>query len=499
MPFIPLLPTPLLTWILFLVAIFLLLGVSEWISARIGMRPENSRQLVHVIVGIFIFLSRFIFQEPFYPLVTGLLFVGVNLATLTMGRFKSMHATDRVSYGTIYYPLAYVLIVALFWHRDPVALLIAILLMAFADPLAAWVGERYGRRPFTLWHDPKTPAGTAAMFLGSALLSTLGLIILIPLNGDPAPAWSWLLLAVILLAVLATIAEIQSNKGSDNITIPLTAALFVFLLRALPPDWMLSFILWIMGSALLLGLAARLRALAPSGALTAWAMGTLIFMAGGWHWVLPIVAFFILSSILTRINPGGEVKPANPRSHAGRRNLIQVFANGGFPLVIAAAYGLWHSDLLYLAFLAALAAATADTWGTEIGGWQQRPPRNIISWQPVTKGDSGAISLAGTLGTLAGAAALAALGWWLQPQLIDLHHWLALTAIGFLAATIDSVLGATVQVRYRLLDTGRIVEKQPAIDQDSVVHSGWQWLDNNMVNLVCTGSGAALGLLWLIT
>jgi uncharacterized protein (TIGR00297 family) len=498
MPFIPLFPTPFLTWLLFLVAIFLLLGVSEWISSRVGMRPENSRQLVHVIVGVFIFLSRVVFHEPLYALITGLLVIAWNLATLTMGRFKSMHATNRVSYGTVYYPLAYVLIVALFWHRDPVALLIAILLMAFADPLAAWIGERYGQRSFTLWQDRKTFAGTAGMFFGSALLSTLGLIILIPLSGNPGPAGWWLLLAVLMLAVFATIAEIQSNKGSDNITIPLTVSLFVFLFRTMPPDWLLSFLLWGAGSAVLLGLAARLKALAPSGALTAWAMGTLIFMAGGWPWILPIVAFFILSSILTRLNPGGAVKPSNPRRSAGRRNLIQVFANGGFPLVIAAAYGLWHTDLLYLTFLAALAAATADTWGTEIGGWQRRQPRNIISWKPVAKGDSGAISLAGTIGTLAGAAALAALGWWLQPQLVTPRDSLAITAIGFLAATIDSILGATVQVRFRILDSGRIVEKKPPPDQDFVVHSGWWWLDNNMVNLVCTGSGAALGLLWLM-
>lgn len=75
---------------------------------------------------------------------------------------------------------------------------------------------------------------------------------------------------------------------------------------------------------------------------------------------------------------------------------------------------------------------------------------------------------------------------------------LAVTVIGFLAATFDSLLGATVQARYLIPATGKITEDRTAYSgQEVVVHSGWSWLDNNLVNLVCTGSGAALGLLWL--
>ncbi len=496
MPFTPILPTPFLTWLLFLGAIFALLGISEWVAARTGMRAEDSRQLVHVIVGVFIFLCRFIFQGPFYPLITGLLFVGINLATLRLGRFKSMHATDRLSYGTVYYPLSFVILVALFWHRDPVALQVAVLLLAFADPLAAWMGRRYGHRSFTLWRDPKTIAGTAAMFIGSGLLVLLGLVFLIPLGGGSSLPYPRLLVAVIPLAALATIAEAQSSRGSDNITVPLSAALFVFLFRSLPPGSLIPFVLWMAGSAVLLGVAARLKALALSGALTAWSMGMLIFLSAGWAWIIPIVAFFLFSSILTYFNRS-MTTTRNPGHGAGKRNLVQVFANGGIPLLVAAAYGIWGNDRLYLVFLAALAAATADTWGTEIGGWSRRQPRNIVTWRPVARGDSGGVTLTGTIGTLAGAAFLAAVGLWLQSRLVSGADWLAILIIGFLAATIDSLLGATAQARYLIPATGRITENRTTYGPKAVLHSGWYWLDNNMVNLVCTGSGAVLGLLWL--
>jgi len=498
MPFTPFLPTPFLTWMLFMGAIFALLAVAEWLSARAKMHPESSRQLVHVVVGVFVFLCRFIFQEPLYPLITGLLFIAVNLVTLRTGRFKGMHATNRVSYGTVYFPLAFVILVSLFWYRDPVALQVAILLLAFADPLAAWVGHRYGRRSFILWHDLKTIQGTTAMFLGSGTLAFVGLMVLIPLNGGPSLPWIQLLAAVLLLAALATVAEAQSSRGSDNVTVPLATALFVYLFRAMPPGEFIPFLLWAVGSAVLLGLAARFKTLATSGALTAWGMGMLIFLAGGWLWVIPIVAFFILSSLLTRLNRTAPALSSNPGPGAGRRNLVQVFANGGIPLLAAVAYGIWQVDWLYVVFLAALAAATADTWGTEIGGWSSSQPRNIVTWRPVARGDSGGITLVGTIGTLAGGACLAAIGLLLQPQLVSTGDWLVITAIGFLAATIDSLLGATVQVRYLIPATGKITEDRLTAGKQTVVaHSGWSWLDNNMVNLVCTGSGAALGLLWL--
>ncbi len=269
--------------------------------------------------------------------------------------------------------------------------------------------------------------------------------------------------------------------------------LFLGFFRSLPPGELTTAVIWAMGSALFLVAAAWLNALTVSGMLGAWAMGMLIFLAGGWAWIWPMIAFFILSSALTRIKHRSNRLP-----DTGGRNLVQVFANGGIPLLVAAAYGLWPIDGLYLIFLAALAGSTADTWGTEIGSWSRRQPRDIVTWQVVEPGTSGGVTFLGTTGSLLGAAALGGVGYGLQPERIGLHGWLAITLIGFLAALVDSLLGATLQARYRTVATGEISEHRPPADQRAVVHRGWGWLDNNGVNLACSLSGAALGWLWLI-
>ena len=504
MPFVPLLSSPVLTWIAFLGAIFILLGITEWLSARWQVGPDATRRTVHVIVGLLIFFCRFIFRDPFWPLVTGVLFIGVNLVTLRMAKFKSMHATERVSYGTVYFPLAFVVLVGLFWERSPLALEISILVLALADPLAAWVGRRWGRSPFALWQDPKTAAGSGAMWAGSFLLIGAGLLFLGPLFSVPDIAPLQLLLTTLLAATVATIAEIQSKQGSDNLTVPLAVGLFVYLFLKLPPDSLNQFLLWTGGSGVVLVLAYRVRALSISGSLSAWLLGLFIFLSGGWIWVGPMVAFFVLSSILTRYNHPTAASPdrvelsALARANPGHRDLIQVMANGGIPLLVALAYGLGRMEPLYLVYLAALAGATADTWATEIGSWSRRPPRDIITRRPLMMGTSGGVTWLGTAGSLVGAATLAAVGWGLQPQLFSPRLWLIITTIGFFAALVDSLLGATVQARYRDPATGEITEDATLSGMGGALHSGWSRLDNNMVNLVCTTSAALAGLVLLI-
>ena len=495
MPFWPLLATPFLTWVLLLGSILLLLAWAELLARKTQLRAGSTRQLVHGAVGAVMLLTPFLFRGPFFPLLTGVLFAAINLLALRRGQLQALHGIRRDSYGTVAYPLAYTLLVALFWHRDPVALMVGLLVLAIADPLAAVIGQRYGRNTFTLWHDPKTLVGSMTMLAASALLVLAGLLVLVPLAGVPALEWPQLLMAALPGAALA-VAEAQSKRGSDNLSVPLSVGLFVALLRLLPSDAWLAVAVWAGGSALLLAWATRMRVLDLSGALTAWALGLLVFVAGGWDWVLPLVAFFGLSSALTRLRYSAV--PASPRPHADRRNLVQVTANGGVPLALALAYGLWQVEALYLLFLAALAAATADTWATEIGGWLGGQPRDIVTRQYVDLGASGGLTLAGTAGSLAGAGTLGAVGIVLQPAVVAVADGVALTLIGFTAALLDSLLGATLQVRYLNPGTGAVVEELAAAGEDAAVHSGWRWLDNDAVNLACTGSGAVLGLLWVL-
>jgi uncharacterized protein (TIGR00297 family) len=159
--------------------------------------------------------------------------------------------------------------------------------------------------------------------------------------------------------------------------------------------------------------------------------------------LLLLLAFFVSSSLLS--------KPAT-------RNERQVLANGGVA-ALAALAGSWT------AFAGSLAAATADTWATEIGRRSRTPPRLFSNGMPVPAGTDGGITLLGTAGGIAGAGLIAGLSFLLGQRTL-----LAIAAGGVAGMTLDSLLGATVQGKVR-------------------------WMNNDAVNLAATLMGSACAVL----
>ena len=493
MPFYPIFSTSLKTVLFLVLTLAAILVLMERLVAREAISRTASRRLVHVLAGSAIFSCRFIFEQPTYPVLVALLFLAINLLALRKGLLGSIHGIARKSYGTVFSPLAYVVLALLFWHPDPVALQTGVLLLTVADPLAGWVGQTWGRRTFALWVDDKTLPGSAAMFAATALIIAVTGGLLLPLAGLPAWTATQLALGVLLGAAVVTIAEIHSRAGSDNLTVPLAGTLFMALFAALPVDSFTGLALWSTGSAVLLAAAVWLPALTLSGMLSAWVMGLFIFLAGGWNWLIPIIVFFMASSLLSVSHRASKAAPAP------RRDLRQVFANGGPALAAAIVFGIsghmgWQIDGLYSVFLAALAASTADTWATEIGRWSSRPPRNIVTGVAVVPGTSGGVTWLGTAGSLAGAALIAITGRLMQPELVSAPQAVVVLLIGFGAALVDSLLGATLQARFTSADAGTS-EDRPG-DMSSVTVSGWSWLDNNMVNLTHGSLAALLALAW---
>jgi len=184
--------------------------------------------------------------------------------------------------------------------------------------------------------------------------------------------------------------------------------------------------------------------LTPRGAVAALAVGVATVYGFGWRGAVLLLAFFVPASLLTRAVEGGR-----------RRNERQVIANGGIA-ALAALAGSW------VWFAGALAAATADTWATEIGSHARTPPRLITTWTRVPAGTDGGITLLGTAGGIAGAGIMAGVSYVLGQRAAP-----AIAAAGVVGMLLDSLLGATVQ------------RKVP-------------WMDNDGVNLAATLTGAAV-------
>lgn len=243
-------------------------------------------------------------------------------------------------------------------------------------------------------------------------------------------------------------------------------------------------------------LAYRGRSLSRSGALAAIGVGT-IAVAAGWDWGILLVAFFVSSSALSHL--GAEVKERRTSSivaKGGARDAVQVLANGGvFAVAALLALGTrWPGAQVIGA--GALAAASADTWGTEIGTLVGRRPRLLTTWRAVDAGVSGGVTAPGLLASVAGAlfvAGVAVALRWPAP--------VARAALvgGVAGALADSLLGALWQSRRRCVrcetPTERAVHTCGAA---TVPAGGLTWLDNDSVNALASLVGAGVALLTVV-
>ncbi|MBX2992901.1 MAG: DUF92 domain-containing protein [Bacteroidetes bacterium] len=231
------------------------------------------------------------------------------------------------------------------------------------------------------------------------------------------------------------------------------------------------------------------RFLTPGGAFTQFVLGTILLGLGGWKWTVPMLVFFILSSIISRIGKSKKQSAERYFQKSSQRDAGQVIANGGIAGAVTLIWHLTAIDSLYIAYLGAVAAATADTWATEIGTLSRSSPVLLTTFERVEAGRSGAVSLLGSAAGLAGSAVVLFSGiWWLHGPFPEIAVLIVLG--GIFGSTVDSLLGATVQVQYECRNCKKITERSEHCGEASTYFLGFRQLNNDAVNLICTAVGA---------
>lgn len=253
---------------------------------------------------------------------------------------------------------------------------------------------------------------------------------------------------------------------------------------------------------IIIGYAAfRFGALTTSGAVAAAIVGGFIFGFGGFPWASLLLLFFISSSLLSRLFKEKKKPLSSHFSKGSRRDLGQVVANGGVAVILVVLYWFYPNlDWPWVAFAGSMAAVNADTWATELGVLSPSSPRLITNGKSVPKGTSGGVTLAGYLATLAGAGLIALVSSFFVRQPSGVIPLIIVG--GLVGATIDSILGATIQGIYYCPTCEKETESSPEHHCGTrTTHlRGWQWVSNDIVNLICslTGSVVAVGGWWLL-
>ena len=218
-----------------------------------------------------------------------------------------------------------------------------------------------------------------------------------------------------------------------------------------------------------------------SGSVATFFLAVLIFGFGGWKWSIPILVFFILSSLLSKAGKRRKEKFKNTFEKSGTRDYAQVIANGGLAGFFVFLHIFYPEPIFYHLYLVSLAAANSDTWATEIGVLFKTTPRMITTFKKVEPGVSGAISFFGTSASFLGSFIIALSGFIFS---ISLSHLLLITISGFFGSIIDSILGASIQGQYQCTRCKAYTEKKTHCNSKTDRIRGFQWLSNDMVNIL---------------
>lgn len=224
-------------------------------------------------------------------------------------------------------------------------------------------------------------------------------------------------------------------------------------------------------------LAYRLNIADVSAMLAATLLGLLIIVFTDFNWYLILITFFLLGGAFTRYRYDYKVMRGIAQGKGGVRSYENVLSNSTAALILAVAYGVYHwfypgfGPVLLFAYLGAVATATGDTLASEIGETYRGKPVMITTLCPAKPGTDGAVSVLGEAVCIGGSAAIGILA--LVLGVIDLDSsgalsyitWILIVIVGgFVGTNFDSLLGATLQQK--------------------------GWLSNSGVNLAATMCGA---------
>ena len=226
-------------------------------------------------------------------------------------------------------------------------------------------------------------------------------------------------------------------------------------------------------NAVLLAIAwiAPKKLLTSAGYFHAWLLGVLIWGSLGWQGYSVVMFYFLVGSAVTRIGMAQKEAEGIAEKRSGARGPENVWGSaltGAICAVATLFVGAPYKELLLLGYVASFSTKLSDTTASEVGKAYGKRTFLITTLQPVARGTEGAVSLEGTLAGIAASAAIALVGWGVGA--IDLLGvvWCAIAA--FVATNIESLIGATLQ-------------------------SKWDWMTNEVVNIINTLIGAIVAVL----
>ncbi len=411
------------------------------------MKSEYLRKTIHMLVLLPALLLRWL--DPAWALLLGWIAIFINFFLLEQfagGIFRDLG--KKRDWGIVLYTLG-IFILVLWFYREIHIAVGAFAIQALGDGVATMAGLTL-KGPRLPWNPKKSVAGTVGFFIAS-LFSVLLMKFV-----EPSLSLSEWMLPIAAAGFLCALLESAPLAVNDNLTVPLAAGAILKLFAVgSAAEFYAAGGLGHLGLGILVGALAMVAAhglgwLSTSGAILGFIAGVAVFAGGGGGLFLLLAVLLVFGSMATFYHYEEKRRLGAAQKREGRRSARHVIANG----TVAAYFALWHGStgdpVAMLAAVAAIAAAFGDTLSTELGMVWGRRPFHIITLEARKPGESGAVSMVGTLVGALGALLIVGVAWFLgaAPSFSAIPLVVVAAQIGNL---LDSILGATLE-RAGMLD-----------------------------------------------
>ena len=200
------------------ICVFAVLGAAEGLRRVLKLPVEFTRKFVHIGVGMWSWGTVALFHDKWFAIIPPAAFVIINYISYRRGSFKTMETRDRSNMGTVYFPIAFVALILMFFDSQKVVFVAALMPMTWGDAFAAIVGKMKGAHKYKVLGGTRSLEGSLVMLLFS--FTALGITIAI-FSGSLSLAF----LVALPVSVLVTLIEAISPWGLDNLLVPAASAL----------------------------------------------------------------------------------------------------------------------------------------------------------------------------------------------------------------------------------------------------------------------------------
>jgi dolichol kinase len=220
---------PQLTAVIVFTLLFLILvSITQLLYSVAKVASDRSRKFLHVSGGVLALFIPLYFKSHWFVLIICSAAFLLLCFTFYKKMLPSVHQTKRISVGSIIFPLpVYICFVTAEKTGNNMLLyFLPVSLLTLADTMAELGGKKWGHLSASLFNRQKTIAGSLC-FAATALIISIVLILFI----FKLPTITSSIL-IVCIPLVTTIAELISFKGYDNLSVPLSALLVLYLFIA---------------------------------------------------------------------------------------------------------------------------------------------------------------------------------------------------------------------------------------------------------------------------